>query len=83
MHSIAYAYVSRHLATSPLSSFAPENDDHQEARRIISQLVPFLTDRKATTLHTGLSSVITDIWSRWDVVGIFPCLVSDALMTVL
>lgn len=65
-HSIAYSYVTRRLATSPLGSLRPGDIDHQEAVRLTSQLVPFVADKKATTLHTSLSSVVTDIWSRFD-----------------
>ncbi|KAJ7576895.1 hypothetical protein C8J56DRAFT_373722, partial [Mycena floridula] len=63
---LAYVYVTRHLAASPLDSIPSQDADYLEARRLFSQLVPFLTEKKATTLHTSLTSVITDIWSRFD-----------------
>ncbi|PPQ91495.1 hypothetical protein CVT25_013752 [Psilocybe cyanescens] len=65
---IAYAYITRHLGTSPLGRLKPEEPEYQEARRLISQLVPFLTDRKSTQLYPNLPSVITGIWSLVDVV---------------
>lgn len=65
MPSIAYAYVTRHLATSPLESIPRGDPEHAEARRTISQLVPFLTDRKSTTVHPSLSSAVTALWSRF------------------
>ncbi|KAF7969456.1 hypothetical protein HWV62_27299 [Athelia sp. TMB] len=63
---IAYAYATRYFATSPLSSFAPDEPEWKEARRIVSQLAPFLTDRSSKVLHPNLGSVITDLWSRFD-----------------
>jgi len=63
---IAYAHTTRYLSLSPLSSLTSDNLDC-EARRILCQLVPFVMDRKARTLHTSLSGVVTDIWSRFDV----------------
>ncbi|KAF8159586.1 hypothetical protein B0H34DRAFT_410077 [Crassisporium funariophilum] len=63
---VAYAYITRHLGTSALCSLVPEVPEYAEARRLVSQLVPFLTDRKSTTLYPNLSAVITDIWSLFD-----------------
>ncbi|KIM90558.1 hypothetical protein PILCRDRAFT_812311 [Piloderma croceum F 1598] len=63
---LAYAYTTRYLSISPLSSLNADNPDFQEARRIISQLAPFVTDRKSKILHSSLDSVITDIWSRFE-----------------
>ncbi|KAF9070008.1 hypothetical protein BDP27DRAFT_1164080, partial [Rhodocollybia butyracea] len=63
---IAYAFITRRLATSPLSSLDPTDSDYDEARRLFGQLVPFLLDRKSTVLHTTVSDAITDIWSRFD-----------------
>ncbi|KAG5636783.1 hypothetical protein H0H81_006897 [Sphagnurus paluster] len=62
---IAYAFTTRHLSASPLSSLTPENTDYEEARRLISQLAPFLTDRRSTTVYPNLSSLTTDVWSRF------------------
>ncbi|KAG6890083.1 hypothetical protein C0995_012032 [Termitomyces sp. Mi166 len=75
---IAYAFVTRHLSVSPLSSLTPEDIDYEEAKRLISQLVPFLVDRKSTTLHPNLSSLSTDVWSRFK-----PGQVSSELFAVL
>ncbi len=33
---------------------------------MFSKLVPFLTDRKSTTVLPSLSALITDLWSRFD-----------------
>ncbi|KZP30636.1 hypothetical protein FIBSPDRAFT_814946 [Athelia psychrophila] len=63
---VAYAYATRYLATSPLSTLTADEPEWQEARRITSQLVPFLTDRSSKVLHSNLSSVVTDLWSRFD-----------------
>ncbi|EMD38803.1 hypothetical protein CERSUDRAFT_92834 [Gelatoporia subvermispora B] len=62
---IAYAYVTRHLAASPLEAIPRGDPEHADARHEIARLVPFLTDRKSTTIHPSLSSVVTDLWSRF------------------
>ncbi|RPD65186.1 hypothetical protein L226DRAFT_501974 [Lentinus tigrinus ALCF2SS1-7] len=62
---IAYAYAIRHFAIPSLSSLLAEDPDRLEIRRSVSQLVPFLVDRKSTTVHTSLSGVVTDLWSRF------------------
>jgi len=54
---MAYAYATRYLSTSPLSSVSADDPDFQEAHRIISDLAPFLTDRKSKILHSSLSGV--------------------------
>ncbi|KAI0832073.1 hypothetical protein BC628DRAFT_1453207 [Trametes gibbosa] len=63
--SFTYVYIVRHFAVSPLSSLEPADPARVEIRRSISQLVPFLTDRKSTLVHSSLSSVVTDLWSRF------------------
>ncbi|KAF8967705.1 hypothetical protein BDZ97DRAFT_1656008, partial [Flammula alnicola] len=63
---IAYAYITRHLGTSPLCSLKPDDTETHEARRLVTQMVPFLTDRKSTKLYPNLPAVITDIWSTFD-----------------
>lgn len=60
---VAYAYVTRYLATSPLTSLEPSERD--EASRIISELVPFLTNRLSKTVHSTLSATVTDLLSRF------------------
>ncbi|KAH9479524.1 hypothetical protein JR316_0008118 [Psilocybe cubensis] len=63
---IAYAYITRHLGTSPLGRLKPDEPEYQEARRLVSQLVPFLIERKSTQLYPDVPSVITEIWSLVD-----------------
>lgn len=63
---IAYAFTVRHFAVSSLSGISPDKPDHGGAIRLLSQLVPFLTENKSTTRFTSLSDVITDIWPRFD-----------------
>ncbi|KAJ3992141.1 hypothetical protein F5050DRAFT_1801854 [Lentinula boryana] len=66
---IAYAFVTRRLATSPLAPInadSPSSQDIEEAKRLLAHLVPFLMDRKSTVLHTTVSAAIDDIWSRLD-----------------
>lgn len=60
---VAYAFATRHLSVSPLSS---AENDAPEARRIISQAVPFLVARHSQVLYSTLSSAVTDVWSRFD-----------------
>ncbi|OSD04711.1 hypothetical protein PYCCODRAFT_1475794 [Trametes coccinea BRFM310] len=62
---ITYAYIVRYFAVSPLSAIPPNDPDRVEIRRSISQLVPFLMDRRSTFLHSSLSGVVTDLWSRF------------------
>jgi len=63
---IAYAYVTRYFATSPISTLSADDREHEDARGVISRLIPFLTDRKSKTIHSTLSSVVTDLWSRFE-----------------
>lgn len=60
---IAYVFATRHLSVSPLSS---AEYDAPEARRIISQAVPFLVARQSQVLHSTLGSAVTEVWSRFD-----------------
>ncbi|KAF8551352.1 hypothetical protein OG21DRAFT_291769 [Imleria badia] len=63
---LAYTYATRHLAMSPLSSKTNDPQDQSEARRIISQSLPFLTDRKSKLLHMSLTDVVVSFWSCID-----------------
>ncbi|KAF5355298.1 hypothetical protein D9758_006058 [Tetrapyrgos nigripes] len=63
---VAYAFVTRQFAISPLSSIETSSEDYTEVKHQIAHLVPFLTDRKATTLHSSVSSAVTDIRSRFE-----------------
>ncbi|KZT07481.1 uncharacterized protein LAESUDRAFT_724932 [Laetiporus sulphureus 93-53] len=62
---ITYAYLNRYFSTSPLSMMAPNSPERAEARRLVAQLIPFLIDRKSQLVHPTLSSVVTDLWSRF------------------
>ncbi|KAF7342012.1 hypothetical protein MVEN_01788400 [Mycena venus] len=59
---ITYAYATRHLSASPLST-APE-PDAEAARALFAELTPFLTSRTSKTLHPTLDSALTDLQSR-------------------
>ncbi|KIP07070.1 hypothetical protein PHLGIDRAFT_127858 [Phlebiopsis gigantea 11061_1 CR5-6] len=63
---VAYAYITRYLSTSSLSSLSPGEPERAEARRLFSTLVPFLTDKKSKTVLPSLSGLITDLWSRFE-----------------
>jgi hypothetical protein len=67
--SIAYSYTTRHLAISPLSTIGREATDIQDSQKLIAHLVPFLVDRKSTTLYPNLSSLMPELWSRFKLVG--------------
>ncbi|KAF8813470.1 hypothetical protein BYT27DRAFT_7084750 [Phlegmacium glaucopus] len=79
---ISYAYVTRRLGVSPLCSLRHQEPEYSEARRLISRLVPFLTDRKSTKLYPNLTAISTDIWSAFDLGvmtnGLFALLLRDA-----
>ncbi|KAJ7248640.1 hypothetical protein B0H12DRAFT_1123553 [Mycena haematopus] len=59
---IAYAYATRHLSVSPLSTAA--EPDAEAARAIFATLTPFLISRTSKTLHPTLDGALTDIHSR-------------------
>lgn len=68
-HSFAYAYLTHHLAHSPLSSLPPEEGDAKEAIRVFHKLVPFLTDNKSRVFHGGIPELETALWSRMEEVS--------------
>ena len=51
-------------------SLLHQGPEHSEARRLISRLIPFLTDRKSTKLFPNLAAVSTEIWSAFDLVSL-------------
>jgi hypothetical protein len=71
--SVAYAFVTRHLGTSPLCKLELGDPEYQEGRQLFSRLLPFLTDRKSAKTYDNLSDLTTDLWSRFDLVSFMPC----------
>jgi hypothetical protein len=67
--SISYSYTVRHLAASSLSSIPLYDPDRPEALRLISQLVPFLVERRSTVRFSSIAEVIADVWPRFDKVS--------------
>ncbi|KAF8623222.1 hypothetical protein AX15_006457 [Amanita polypyramis BW_CC] len=63
---IAYAFIVRHLAISSFSKLQLDDPDRKEAQRMMSQLVPFLTEKRSMTRFSSLSEVIIDIWPRFE-----------------
>ncbi|KAF9531708.1 hypothetical protein CPB83DRAFT_82223 [Crepidotus variabilis] len=63
---IAYAYITRSLATSPVGNLRPDQPEYHETVKLLRQMVPFLSDRKSATLYPNLADVITDIWSSFE-----------------
>ncbi|KAJ7628639.1 hypothetical protein FB45DRAFT_41847 [Roridomyces roridus] len=59
---VTYAYTTRHLSISPLSTAL--ESDAEAARFLISQLTPFLTSRTSKTLHRTLDDALTELHSR-------------------
>jgi hypothetical protein len=64
-----YAFVTRHLGTSPLCKLDPGDPEYPEARKLFARLTPFAMDRKSAKVYEDLSDLITDLWSRFDFVG--------------
>ncbi|KAI0785209.1 hypothetical protein C8Q75DRAFT_723127 [Abortiporus biennis] len=76
---IVYSYITRSLSTSPLSSLRSIDPEYQEAKRFVSRLLPFLVERRSTSVFPNLSATITDLWSRFDSEKISPILLSILL----
>ncbi|RXW23049.1 hypothetical protein EST38_g2810 [Candolleomyces aberdarensis] len=76
---ICYAFAIRHLGVASFSRRLCDLNDLEEALGLVSRLVPFLMDRKSTLVHTSLTGVITDLWSRFDKNAITPDLMSTLL----
>ncbi|KDQ51026.1 hypothetical protein JAAARDRAFT_199417 [Jaapia argillacea MUCL 33604] len=74
--TIAYAYTSRHLSLSPLSSPSEENE---EPTKLLSTLIPFLFDKKSTIRFGTLESAIADLWARFNQGTISPSSFSTLL----
>ena len=60
--SVAYVYVCRHFQISRLADASIE--EAAGIKEILSSIAHFVTDRKSQVLHTSLSAIVTDIWSR-------------------
>jgi hypothetical protein len=66
---VTYSYITRLLSTSPLSLISEEEPEYNAAKQLVSKLVPFLTDRRSKVVLSSLSGLITDLWSRFDIVS--------------
>lgn len=62
--SIAYAYLTRTLRVSPLSAVDRDSADHVEIKRLVSQLIPFITERNSTMVYEDIQSVKRGLWAR-------------------
>ena len=67
--SIVYAFVTRHLGTSPLCKLELTNPEYHQGRKLFARLIPFATDRKSVKIYESLSDLTTDLWSRFDLVS--------------
>lgn len=63
-YRLVYAYIIRVFAVSTCKTLVSDESDTKEARRILSNLVPFLVDPDSKTRLMSLSDVVTDIYSR-------------------
>ncbi|THG99659.1 hypothetical protein EW145_g7224 [Phellinidium pouzarii] len=62
---IAYAYTTRYLGKSPLTSKSTDTDlDAASVRQTMRNLVPFISDRRARALLESMDAVVTDMWPR-------------------
>ena len=58
-----YAFVTRHLGISPLSSSRDE-DELSTARQLLRTLVPFLVEKRSTALLASMDDLIAHLWPR-------------------
>ncbi|KIJ34956.1 hypothetical protein M422DRAFT_262918 [Sphaerobolus stellatus SS14] len=81
---VAYAYVTRRLSISPLSSLGPKDSDHTDALELLSRTVPFLIDRKSTLIYRSVDDLVTATWANFEAISdtatneSFSLLLSDA-----
>ncbi|GJJ09252.1 hypothetical protein Clacol_003474 [Clathrus columnatus] len=63
---LAYAYVTRKLLTSPLSSIKVADPDRKIARDLFGQVAPFLTEKRSTLAFNSVDDLVTFFWSKFD-----------------
>ena len=66
---IAYAYASRTtrispLSCAPLTTQARSRSDMDDARIVVENIVPFLTDKKSQLLYKSMDEVVRELWTR-------------------
>lgn len=69
---MAYAYVTRQLASTTLNS----SDDEDEAIRLLSEHIPFLTSPSSTTLYTSLEDAFLSTLPSSDP-SLYPIILND------
>lgn len=77
---IAYAFITRHIATSPLSE---SQEDMAVIRDLFKELTPFLVEKRSQTLLKSMDDISTDFWGKLVPSGkasrdSFPLLLRDA-----
>jgi len=71
--SVAYAYVTRRLSVSPLSSLGAKDPDRGVVQDLLSTIVPFLTDRKSALVYRSVDDLVTTTWGKLESVCIIFC----------
>ncbi|KLO06656.1 hypothetical protein SCHPADRAFT_837775, partial [Schizopora paradoxa] len=84
---IAYAYVTRHLAFSPLAALGGDDpsENQKVSRDLLYSLLPFLTRKDARLVYSDLNEVITNLWAKLVATSkvskeVFSLLLQDAVM---
>ncbi|KAF9509735.1 hypothetical protein BS47DRAFT_1320078 [Hydnum rufescens UP504] len=64
--TLAYAFATRHLVASPLSTVVSDEIECAAAREDIGKTAPFLVERRSTMVFGSVDQVVTEVWSRMD-----------------
>lgn len=65
--SVAYAYVTRRISISPLSSLGAKDPDHGVIQDLLSSILPFLIER-STFVYRSVDDVVTSTWAKLEAV---------------
>ncbi|XP_006461790.1 hypothetical protein AGABI2DRAFT_118644 [Agaricus bisporus var. bisporus H97] len=69
---ITYSYIVRRLGVRMLSTLSPANPDFEETSTLMDHLLPFLSDRRSTTLHPSVGAATKDVYSRLGIADATP-----------
>lgn len=69
---LAYAYVTRKLLISPLSSIKTNDADRKIAIDLFKRVAPFLTDKRSTLVFSSVDDIVTFFWSKLDTLSDTP-----------
>ena len=68
--SLAYAFATRHLVSSPLATVISDEVECAATREDIGKSAPFLVERRSTMVFGSVDQVVTEVWSRIDSVRV-------------